>query len=134
MDFTPPRIVWKDVPSKEEVQPAFILFQFEGSDEPKSIASLVNGFECKLERLNQTVAHADKVELALLTISLHLHMEFRFGLSGNKRWLLDSDSTLDGSLESVEDPLEDTEDTGPRIKDGAYLVFGEWVHCEEPSF
>jgi len=62
VDFTPPGIVWKDLPSNEEVQPAFVLFQFEGSDEPKSIASLVNGFECKLERLNQTAAQADKVE------------------------------------------------------------------------
>jgi len=59
-------------------------------------------------------------------------MEFRFGLSGNKRRLLDSDSTLDGSLKSVDGSLADTEDTGPRIKDGAYLVFEKWVHCEEP--
>lgn len=54
VDLTPPSIRLMHAPTENEQNPSFVLFDFEGSDEPKNIASLVAKYEILLERIFST--------------------------------------------------------------------------------
>jgi len=120
VDFTPPGISWAATPPKDEMQPSFVLFQFEGSDEPKNIASLVTSFECRLDRRrrSQTV-QGQRIE---------------FSQEGKRRMLLHIKDAGIVSRHLLQDNTTDSTENRSviRIRDGTVVTLGEWVTCEDP--